>query len=433
MSIFDKMGNLASIISYDGDNETLVYKHPIEDFNMGSQLIVHESQEAVFFRDGQALDVFGPGRYELDTQKLPLLDKLCKLYLIPIDDEMTFHSEVYFVNRATQMGLKWGTDSKVRLFDPASGLHVELGASGEFSIRVVDSRKLLLKLVGTSQGLSQSELLGAGGGKGVFRALVMTQVKSRLAQAIKASGISVLEIDEHLLTLSDMLRGYIDESLAEYGLTVPEFFISRIVTPDDDPNYRRMKEQYAEQYLLVRQEQIKKREAEAAQARRLVEAQTEAQVRVAQARGDAQAHRLKAEAEADEMRMKGYSYQQETARKVGMEAMKNGLAGSDGAGGIAGLGVSLGAMGSVMNMTKEALSQAETGNRQAPPSEDAGVKASNLWDCVCGQKGNDGNFCPECGAKRPELSAAEWTCPVCGAQGLKGKFCPECGKRRDER
>ena len=138
MSIFDKMGNLASIISYDGDNETLVYKHPIEDFNMGSQLIVHESQEAVFFRDGQALDVFGPGRYELDTQKLPLLDKLCKLYLIPIDDEMTFHSEVYFVNRATQMGLKWGTDSKVRLFDPASGLHVELGASGEFSIRVVD-------------------------------------------------------------------------------------------------------------------------------------------------------------------------------------------------------------------------------------------------------------------------------------------------------
>ena len=56
---------LASIIKYEGDNETLVWKHPIEDFNMGSQLIVHESQEAIFFRDGQALDLFGPGRYTL--------------------------------------------------------------------------------------------------------------------------------------------------------------------------------------------------------------------------------------------------------------------------------------------------------------------------------------------------------------------------------
>lgn len=109
---------LASIIKYEGDNETLVWKHPIEDFNMGSQLIVHESQEAVFFRDGQALDLFGAGRYTLETQKLPLLEKL---YQLPTDTERTFHSEVYYINLATQMGVKWGTDSKVRLFDPVSG------------------------------------------------------------------------------------------------------------------------------------------------------------------------------------------------------------------------------------------------------------------------------------------------------------------------
>ena len=65
---------LASIIKYEGDNETLVWKHPIEDFNLGSQLIVHESQEAIFFRDGQALDLFGAGRYTLETQQLPLLE-----------------------------------------------------------------------------------------------------------------------------------------------------------------------------------------------------------------------------------------------------------------------------------------------------------------------------------------------------------------------
>lgn len=74
-----KKDGLASIIKYEGDNETLVWKHPIEDFNLGSQLIVHESQEAIFFRDGQALDLFGAGRYTLETQQLPLLEKLYKL------------------------------------------------------------------------------------------------------------------------------------------------------------------------------------------------------------------------------------------------------------------------------------------------------------------------------------------------------------------
>ena len=70
-----KKEGLASVIKYEGDDETLIWKHPIEDFNMGSQLIVHESQEAIFFRDGQALDLFGAGRYTLETQQLPLLEK----------------------------------------------------------------------------------------------------------------------------------------------------------------------------------------------------------------------------------------------------------------------------------------------------------------------------------------------------------------------
>lgn len=235
---------LASIIKYEGDNETLVWKHPVEDFNMGSQLIVHESQEAIFFRDGQALDLFGSGRYTLESQQLPLLEKL---YELPTDTERTFHSEVYFVNLATQMGIKWGTDSKVRLFDPASGLHVELGASGEFNIRVTDSRKLLLKVVGTTGALGQSELLGDGSTRGIFRALVMTMAKSSLARAIKENGINVLEIDERLMELSEKLRELINSGLEEYGVTMPEFFVSRIVTPDDDPNFRRIREQYAEQ------------------------------------------------------------------------------------------------------------------------------------------------------------------------------------------
>ncbi len=437
-----KKDGLASIIKYEGDNETLVWKHPIEDFNFGSQLIVHESQEAIFFRDGQALDLFGAGRYTLQTQQLPLLEKIYKL---PTDTEGTFHSEVYFVNLATQMGVKWGTDSKVRLFDPASGLHIELGASGEFNIRVTDSRKLLLKVVGTTGGLGQEQLLGIGNGKGFFRSMVMTQVKSYLAQTIKENAINILEIDEHLMALSTALRERINAALDEYGLTMPEFYVSRIVTPDDDPNFRRMKEQYAEQYLLVRQEGIRKAEAEAAADRKAVEAQTAARMKIIGAQGEAEAlkiqkqaeaeaYRMQAEAEAAEMRMKGYTYQQETSRQVGLEAMKNGLGGGANAAGalgdLAGLGVSLGAMGSVIGMTKDALNPMTQDAAQMGTAVGAAVTGG--WDCpVCGHKNITTNFCPDCGGKKPEPKTG-WDCAQCGTKNIQSKFCPNCGAKKPE-
>ena len=437
-----KRDGLASIIKYEGDNETLVWKHPIEDFNLGSQLIVHESQEAIFFRDGQALDLFGPGRYTLETQQLPILEKL---YQLPTDTEGTFHSEVYFVNLATQMGIKWGTDSKVRLFDPMTGMHVELGASGEFSVRVVNSRKLLLKLVGTTGELRQEQLLG-GNGKGLFRALVMTQVKSCLAAAIRENAINILEIDERLAELSEALRQRINPKLSEYGLEMPEFYVSRVVTPDDDPNFRRMKEQFAEQYLNVRQEQIRKNVAVAEAERKAVEAQTAARMKIIGAQGDAEAlkiqkqaeveaYRMQAAAEAEEMRLKGYTYQQETARKVGLEAMQNGLTGGSGGGlgEIAGLGITLGAMGSVVGMTKDALNPVMDTAKQMGQAV-GNTMAQSGWDCPeCGTKNIQSKFCPECGAKKPEPKAADtWDCPNCGNKGITGKFCGECGCKRPE-
>ena len=435
-----RQDGLASIIKYEGDGETLVWKHPIEDFNLGSQLIVHESQEAIFFRDGQALDAFGAGRYTLETQQLPMLEKLYKL---PTDTEGTFHSEVYFINMATQMGVKWGTDSKVRLFDPTSGLHVELGASGEFNIRVVNARKLLLRVVGTTANLRQEDLLG--GGRGFFRAMVMTQVKSYLAAAIRENNISVLEIDERLMELSEALRDRINPRLAEYGLEMAEFFVSRVVTPDDDPNFRRMKEQFAEQYLGVRQEEIRRREAEAAARRKAVEAQTAAQMKIIGAQGEAEAlkiqkqaeaeaYRMQAAAEAEEMRMKGYTYQQETARKVGMEAMQHGITGNGGgvAGGLgdlAGLGVTLGAMGSVVGMTRDALNPVMDAAAQMGRAV-GGAIAPDGWDCPdCGQKGIASNFCPNCGRKRPAPDMG-WDCPDCGQKGIASNFCPNCGHKR---
>ena len=424
-----------AVISYEGDNKTFVWKHPVTDFVTGSQLIVHESQEAIFFRNGEALDSFGPGRYTLETGILP---KMNNLYPLPVQGQ-PFHAEVYFVNLTTQMGIKWGTPSKVGLFDPATGIHVELGASGSFNMRVADARRLLIRVVGTAGSLTQEDVFGQNG-TGYFRTIVMTQVKANLAKIIKANRISVLELDEHVDTISRALREAINPELAEYGLEMPEFYVSNIVTPDDDPNFRRMKQQHADLYLKTREEEIKKAEAEAAFERKSVEAQTQARMNVIEAQGAADAariagqaqadiYRMQAEAEAQEMRMKGYTYQQETARQVGVEAMRNGGAGVTGIAGEAmQLGVGLGTVGSVIGMTKEAIQPVMQGvssmAQPVAPVSDAG------WNCTCGQANITSKFCPNCGAKKPE-PPKPWDC-ACGQTGITSKFCPNCGSKRPE-
>ncbi|NLT10296.1 MAG: SPFH domain-containing protein [Ruminococcus sp.] len=446
---------LASVIMYEGDNKTFVYKHPIQNFNLGSQLIVHETQEAVFFRDGQALDLFGPGRHTLETQNLPIIGKAYKL---PTNAETPFHCEVYFINKTVQMGIKWGTDTKVRFIEPESGLPIEIGACGQFNLRISDSRRLLMKLVGTAGEFTQADMVNGSYGLkptvAKFKAMIINRVKSSLARIIKENNINILEIDERLDTISDKLCGVINENLSEYGLDMPEFFVETILTPDDDPNYRRLKQQHADLYLKVRQEEILKAEAEKARERQAVEAETAAQLKVISAKGEADALVVKAAAEAEEMRMKGFTYREQTAREVGLGAvthMGGGSGGGNAVSDIAGLGVALGAMGGVMDMTKNAMNPMTAGAAAAVggltaggwtcscgntvPSGDfcnaCGKKRpgpADTWDCSCGNKGIIGNFCNNCGAKRPAVADA-WDCS-CGNKGIVGNFCNNCGAKR---
>ena len=458
-----------SVISYEGDNRIFIWRHPMTDFVTGSQLIVRESQEAVFFRNGEALDSFGPGRHTLETGVLPMMEKLTAL---PVQGQ-PFHAEVYFINLATHMGIKWGTASKVGLFDPATGMHVELGASGSFNRRVIDPRRLLIRVVGATDSLTREQLFGTGG-TGYFRSIIMTQVKTQLAKVIKANNFGVLELDARLDELSAAMRNAINPILAEYGMEMPEFFVGNIVLPEEDPNFRRMRQQHAERYLLVREEEIRQAEAEAAYERKAVEAQTAARMKVIEAQGDAdvtriraqadaEAYRMQAEAEALEMQMKGYTYQQETSRQVALEAMRGtgstpivggvtgGIPATGGVAGLAGemmqLGIGLSTVGSVIGMTKDALQPVvqqaggiagwnctcgrtgimsnfcpNCGNRKAAPE--------GGWNCTCGQRGVISNFCPNCGNRKP-APAATWNCS-CGQQGIMSPFCPGCGQRKPE-
>lgn len=489
-----KKDGLASIIKYEGDNNTFVWKHPIEDFNFGSQLIVHESQEAIFFKDGQALDLFGPGRYTLETQQLPLLEKI---YQLPTDTEGTFHSEVYFINKTVQMSIKWGTPDKVRFIDPLTGTPLELGASGEMNIQVLDSRKLLIKLVGTMQGISWEE--GAGFTKSLqssFRPLIANAVKTNLSSVIKNEAIDILEIDEKLDIISDNLREKILPGFEEYGLTIPQFYVTNVVLPENDPNFKRIRELHtitlqtrviqaeatvktvqaqSETQYRTAQEQSKAAIEAAHRQAELERQKTETEIAKMQAEREliaaqaaAQAKRMDGLTEAEIMQAKGYNQKdviQAEVQKAYAEGIGNmGPAISSGGGGgimgdMLGLGVGLAAAnamapqigGMLQNMTaqKPAVGnmQQPTMNMQNPAMGNVAqsgtmvgveqeatanaiqqVTGADTWDCSCGQTRITGNFCSNCGAKKP-VKMIGWNCG-CGQTGITGNFCSNCGSKK---
>ena len=307
--------NLNQIIKYEGNNSTFVWKHDCEDFNTSSQLIVHESQEALFFSNGQACDLFGPGRYSLRTENIPILKRLKN---IPTGGETPFHCEVYFINKVEQMAIKWGTDSKVEYLDPQFRFPLKIGASGDMSLKVDDSRKLLVKLVGTEKDLSQERLTS------YFRGILMLHVKTYIAQVMRNSQISIFEVDEHLQEFSSILLERLKPDFLEYGISLQRFTVTTIVKPDGETNYERYKNIYFEESIGIREERLR-------QQRQLIQQETDSQKII-----------MESQAIAQKRKLEGYTYQQERSYDVAEKVAQN-----EGAGNFTGMGMGIGMMGGV--------------------------------------------------------------------------------------
>ena len=242
------MAAITSVIKYEGDNSTFIWKHPCEDFNTTTQLIVHESQEAIFFLNGQALDLFGPGRHTLETQNIPLLRRIIN---IPTGGESPFHCEVYFINKTEQMAIRWGTDSKVQYVEPTYKFPISIGASGEMALSVNDSRKLLVKLVGTERVLDRQQLTT------YFRSILMAKVKTYIAQAMRTNAINIFEIDENLETFSADIQQRLIPDFLDYGVQLKRFYVTTVVKPDGDPKYEKFKELHFRQYADIAEAKLK--------------------------------------------------------------------------------------------------------------------------------------------------------------------------------
>lgn len=339
--------------------------------------------------------MFGPGRHTLETENIPTLRHLIN---IPTGGESTFHCEVYFINKTEQMAIRWGTDSKVQYVEPTYKFPLSIGASGEMSLCVDDSRKLLVKLVGTEQVLERQQLTN------YFRSILKTKVKTYIAQAMRTNAINIFEIDESLEIFSADIKQRLIPDFLDYGVRLRRFYVTTVVKPDGDPQYEKFKELHFRQYADIAEAKLK-------QQTDVIYAQTEAQKVV-----------IDSQAQATKRMQEGYTYQQERGFDVAQDAAKN-----EGSGQLFSMGIGLGMMAGVGStvggMVGGVVSDAFAGITEQPQA------TVNHFCDQCGTELTPGAaFCDKCGAPQTALN----TCAKCGFKFIKpGKFCPKCGAKRE--
>ena len=191
-----------------------VPEHGSGDFRLGSQVIVRESQMAVFYRDGKALDTFGPGRHTITTANVPLLINLLGTLF---KGESPFKAEVYFVNMRDFIDMKWGTPEPIALRDKDLGL-ARLRANGRYSMAISDPQMFVAKIVGT-QGLFQTNQI-----EDYLRGIVI----SRLTDLLGETQAGLFDLPALFDEMSAAIKVKLLEDFAALGINLKAMFIQSI-------------------------------------------------------------------------------------------------------------------------------------------------------------------------------------------------------------
>jgi membrane protease subunit (stomatin/prohibitin family) len=367
------MALLEILEHHDPTGEEIIYRFPPQgssDIKLGAQLVVHETQEAVLYRDGKALDVFGPGRHTLSTQNIPLLGKVIGA---PFGGDSPFRVSVVFVNKKTFIDQKWGTREPVVFRDTELGM-VRLRAFGNYGYRIADSQLFVNTVVG-SQGLFETSRL-----QDFYRDVIVSRLNDLLGETLK----TIFDLARYYDELGTAAKARLAEDFAKYGVDLTDFYINSITPPDEV------------------QEKMDERAAMGA----VGDMNTYMQFKAAQAIQDA---------------------------AEGGGGGGEGGAASAGMGLGLGAGFGAMMPGMISNAMQQAGQGGQPQGGGAAPAAGAGagaaVAAAGGFCSDCGTQMPAGaKFCPGCGNKQ-EASG----CSSCGQPVPDGaKFCPNCGNKQGE-
>ena len=220
MAILDviKFGGLAS-------RDWLVYKHPKDSITLGSQLIVGEGQVAIFVKGGAVCDVF---TYTLSTNNLPLLQGIINL---PFGGKTPFSAEIYYINTVTKLDLAWGTSDPIQLIDPKYHVRLRIRAFGQVGMKIADYAGFLRELIGS---LNSSDVVRYTKVLDFYKGILVTKVKSIIADIIIHDQISALEIAAQLDGISQRTQQILTPEFGKFGMQLINFFVKSINFPEED-------------------------------------------------------------------------------------------------------------------------------------------------------------------------------------------------------
>ncbi|MCB1741424.1 MAG: SPFH domain-containing protein [Gammaproteobacteria bacterium] len=232
MGLFDKLrGEFIDVIEWvEDDRDTLVYRFPTynREIQMGSSLIVRETQRALFVYQGQIADLYEPGHYKLSTANMPIMTTLQHW---THGFNSPFKSEVYYFNTRQFTDLKWGTPNPVTLRDADFGV-LRIRAFGSYTLRVADPERVMRELSGTAERYSVEDV------QGQLRAAIIT----RFSDFIAESKVPFLDYAANLNEFSAALVQPMKDEFARFGLDLDRFFIQNISLP---PNVEKALDQRA--------------------------------------------------------------------------------------------------------------------------------------------------------------------------------------------
>ncbi|MBF9044776.1 DUF4339 domain-containing protein [Rhodobacterales bacterium HKCCE4037] len=221
MPIMDFLkGQFIDVIEWTDDTrDTMVYRFERygHEIKYGAKLTVREGQVAVFIHEGQLADVFTPGLYMLETNNMPIMTSLQHW---DHGFNSPFKSEIYFVNTNRFTDLKWGTKNPIMIRDADFG-PTRVRAFGTYTVKVKDAGLFMTEIVGTDGEFTTDEVTHQ------IRNIIVQQ----FSQAMAGSGIPVLDMAANTGQLGDLVAEKISETIASYGLTLPELYIENISLP----------------------------------------------------------------------------------------------------------------------------------------------------------------------------------------------------------